>query len=156
MGRTSKAVRDEVRRLSGEGFGPKEISEKLKIDRSTAAKYSADKPGTPGNGCTAELEILFEAFFGLLMDLDTSAYLDQESLAAIVNDRALAVTKKLVRANKILAKKMLDLQVPHLKSARILDLTVPQEELSIEDLSLREEWMVLIKAGYPEKFGELV
>ena len=156
MGKTSKAVRDEVRRLSGEGFSQKEISEKLKIDRATAAKYAVSTPETPGKGCMAESEIIFEAFFGLLRDLNTSAFLDREDLAAIVNDRALAVTKKLLRVNKELAKKMLDLQVPHLKSAHILDLVVPPEELSVGDLSLREEWMTLLKGQYPEKLAELV
>lgn len=153
MGKTSKAVRDEVRRLSGEGYSQKEISENLKIDRATVSKYA---PRTPGNGCMAEMEILFEAYFELLTDLDTSTYLDQESLVAIVNDRALAVTKKLLRVNKELAKKMLDLQVPHLKSASILNLVVPPEELSVGDLSLREQWMTLLKVQYPEKLAELI
>jgi len=156
VGRTSKAVRDEIRVLSGKGFGNKEISEKLKIDRGTVAKYAADKPGTPGEGCTPELETLFEAFFGLLTDLDTSACLDREDLAAIVNDRALALTKKLLSVNKELAKKMLDLQIPHLKSTNILDLVVPPEELSVEDLSRRKEWMAVLKVQYPEKLGELI
>ena len=153
LGRLRKETVEQIEALSSQGFTATEIAEKLGVSRNTVSKYAAR---TPGKGYTAELEIIFEAFFGLLRDLNTSALLDREDLAAIVDDRALEVTKKLLRVNKELAKKMLDLQVLHLKSANILDLVVPQEELCVEDLSLRKEWMALLKKQYPEKLAELV
>ena len=153
MGRIRKETVAQIQALNSQGFTGTEIAEKIGVCRNTVSKYA---PGTPGKGCAAELEIIFEAFFGLLSDLNTSAFLDREDLAAIVDDRALEVTKKLFRANKELGRKVLDAQIQHLKSVKVLDLVVPQEELSIEDLSLRKEWMALLKGQYPEKLAELV
>lgn len=157
MGRTSKAIIDAIRQLSGEGFGPKEISEKLKIDRATAAKYSADKPGTPGKGNGAESQIIFECFFELLQDLSSSAFLEREQLADMVDQRALEVAKKLFHVNKELARKVLAPQIRNLKSVNVLDLSVPDQDLRSSDLRrLRGEWVDLLKVEWPEMLGELL
>lgn len=157
MGRTSKAVIDEIRVLSSKGFGQKEISEKLKKDRGTVAKYAADNPGTPGKGNGAESQIIFECFFELLQDLGSSAFLEREQLADMVDQRALEVAKKLFRVNKEFARKVLAPQIRHLKTVNVLDLSVPESDLPSSDLRrLRGEWVDLLKEKWPEMLGELL
>jgi len=153
LGRIRKETVGQIKVLSSQGFTGTEIAEKIGVCRNTVSKYA---PGTPGKGCTPELEILFEAFFGLLVDLNTSAFIEQENMAGLSDDRALQVIKKIFGVNQALAKRIVTPYVDHLKLVNILNLAVPDVELPDGDVRLRRQWTVLLKKQYPEKLAELV
>jgi len=153
LGRVLHGVVEEIKALDSKGFTQKEIAEKTGVSPGSVRKYLADGSG---KGCEDEVGILFEAFFSLLSDLSFVPVLDLESITEFSNERALETAKKIFFVNRELGKKVLASYLEHLRTLRILDLKIPDNELPDGDARLRRGWMALLKEQYPEKLATLV
>jgi hypothetical protein len=84
------------------------------------------------------------------------AVVGPESLDNLSHDRGLETARQLLAANKSLAQKALGRYIENLKAVQILDLTVPEDQLSSEERRLRNDWLELLKAEFPEKLASLI
>jgi len=153
LGRVFQSKVDEIKALAAKDFTRKEIAEKLNISQGTVRKYLAEKAV---DGCEREVQVLFEAFFELLMDLNISAAVGPEQLDSLANERGLKTARLLFKLNKPFAQKILSSYLKHLRDMQILDLAINDHELSEEDLQLRNQWLGLLKTEYPEKLAEFL